>query len=214
MSSSPLDIDRFRRGDPATMAAVIKILRARARQYLRAHDEVESAVREGLAELLIKLERGERPTRVLTWVLTAGSNAARRVRTRRTWYVPLPSEQHPKYVVSPSSVVQSREQLETINQVIKSMPEATQRALIATIVDGRTTESVAAELEVPSGTIRKDLERARGKFRRALSNSEKYERLLEFAREVRRARETKRGHSFVPSFPRRTSLEGSSAASS
>lgn len=193
-----LTLDMLRDGDPEATRRFLAILVRMARRYIPSQAEAESVAREALAELISKLTSTEDPdpAQFKVWTTTAVGRAARRA-IRRYKKAPVEfqsrmhsdeDEQRPL-----STVVGASDDLARIHEVFETLPTATQEAIVATAVDGRTIESVAAELGMPASTVRNNLHRARGKFRRQLSNAEKFEKLSNFARQVRLARQAASG---------------------
>lgn len=168
----------------------LEVVRRRARRFFRTAAEAESAAAEAIVELLDKLEHGEQPERAKVWALTAASNSARRVLNRQRAHVEFDSTiHHAQRQATLSEIQRCRELLERIHQMLLRMPALTQQAIVATAVDGRTIESVARELDVEAGTLRKQLTRVRRKFTRELNGREKFERLCELARQVKQGRQ-------------------------
>jgi RNA polymerase sigma factor (sigma-70 family) len=189
-----LILDMLRNGDPEATRQFLAILVRMARRYIPSQTEAESVASEALTELISKLTSSANPdpAEFKVWTKTAVGRAARRA-INRYKKAPLQfmsrmhtdeDEQRPL-----STIQRASDQLARIHEVLETMPTATQEAIVATAVDGRTIESVAAELGMPASTVRNNLLRARRKFRRVLTNAEKFERLSNFARQVRLARE-------------------------
>jgi len=215
MSSVPLDVELLRRRDPAMTERFLEALRRFVRIYVRVRADMESVARDALADLLEKLDRGDQPDNVVQWIWTAASNATRRHRRRRRRpTIAFVSALHTRGVATLSEIQRARDQLGHVGRGLARMPDAMQHALIETGIEGRTARSVANELGVPAGTLRKDLSRARLQLRRELSDQEKLDRLREIARECRRKRAAEQDHPSPPfSVRRRERSEDSSTAS-
>jgi RNA polymerase sigma factor (sigma-70 family) len=198
-----LDVDLLRRRDPATTQRFMAELRRCARYYLRRQSDIDHVAADALAELFAKLERGDQPASVTQWVATAASNATKRRLTHRRrasdWdaFAVLA----PKKGATLSETLRHREQLDCVAKVLAQLPETTREAVIATSLEGRHTGSIADELGVRPGTLRKELTRARQMLRRELTDQEKLERLRELARERRRELAAQ-GHSPPPRLAR------------
>ncbi|MFO7562916.1 MAG: sigma-70 family RNA polymerase sigma factor [Enhygromyxa sp.] len=214
-----LDIELLRRRDPEMTERFLAALRHCVRVFrVRGASRIDSVARDALAELLEKLERGEEPDDVTQWIWTAASNATKRHRRRgrrAQVQVPFVSTMHTRSgAATISGIVCTRDQLAQADRALARMPEATQQALIETALEGRTTGSVANELGVPAGTLRKDLSRARRLLRHGLSSQEQLDRLRQIAREARRESEGRPPHPSPASGPqpREHSKDSSSAS--
>lgn len=214
MSSSPLDVELLRRRDPTMTERFLEALRRFARRYFRKRSDIEHVAHDALAELLTKLERGDEPESIPQWIVTAASNATRRRMRARRDHVPFVSEVHsPDLVATPSDVHRQREQLRVVDRSLQKMPVNTRASLLGS-VEGRNHESIAAELGVAPGTVRKEVSRARFQLRRELTAQDKLDLLRELARDARRRREAERGHVSPPSFARRRDSSDDSSATS
>src|SRR5690606_40947629 len=171
-AQTPLTLDMLRRGDPETIRRFSLLLVRMARRYIPSKQEAESVAREAMADMLAQLANGEEPTNLKTWVRTAVSRAARRaIRRYKRYPVEFMSRIHTGDEQRTFSAVQNdRDQLDRIHGTMQTMPETTREAIVATAVEGRTIESVAAQLDQPAPTIRNKLLRARRKFKRVLSH--------------------------------------------
>ncbi|MFO7568138.1 MAG: sigma-70 family RNA polymerase sigma factor [Enhygromyxa sp.] len=213
MTNSPLDIELLRQRDPAMTERVMAAVRYFARRYLRTPSDIENVVQDAIAELFDKLARGDQPSSVTQWVMTAASNATkRRLTQQRRVHVPFLSTMHTPEQPTASETLRAREQLHRVDRTLAQMPETTAEAVIATQIEGRRTGSVADELGVAPGTLRKNLTRARLQLRHELSAEEKLERLREIARERRRQLEIQQSHAPAPGFVRPRERSDSSVA--
>lgn len=206
--------DMLRRGDPEAVRRFHRMLVQMARRYIPAQDVAESVAREATAEVLARLDCNEDPEELVVWARTAVGRAARRaIRRYKKATVRFRSRIHTKEGGQwlGSTTQHYRDQLRRIHGVIEGLPANTQRAIVATTVDGRTIESVAYELGMPASTLRNQLRRARSKFAQALSDAQKLELLGLLARQVRQAREKTSGHT-TPFFRGRRSWSDSSSS--
>jgi RNA polymerase sigma factor (sigma-70 family) len=189
MTTSRLDVELLLAGDPRMAKLFLAVLRRRCQRYFRSPQEVESAAAEAIVELLTKLAGGQQPEHAKIWAITAASNAARRMLNRRRRMDEFDSAVHfDLELTSISEIQRCWVLLDHVDGLLETMPETIRAAMIATAVDGRTIESVARELGVPAGTLRKSLVRTRQKFKGELSKGEKRERLLALARQARQGR--------------------------
>jgi RNA polymerase sigma-70 factor (ECF subfamily) len=141
----------------------------------RNADEAEDLVQETTLRALRGFEslRSEGPLRA--WLLTILRNLfinSYRAKKRVPASVSLDALENPDPVVptepSPERQVFSRMESEAVNRAVANLPEDYREVLILSDMRGMSYQEISVVMELPIGTVRSRLSRARNRIRRAL----------------------------------------------
>jgi len=138
-------------------------------------DEAEDLVQETTLRALRGFEslRSEGPLRA--WLLTILRNLFinnYRARTRSPQSVSLDALENPDPVVpiepSPERQVFSRMETEAVNRAVANLPDEYRDVLVMSDMRGLSYQEISDAMDLPIGTVRSRLSRARNRVRRAL----------------------------------------------
>ena len=141
----------------------------------RNSDEAEDLVQETILRALRNFEsfRAEGPVRA--WLLTILRNLfinGYRSKSRAPRAVSLDALEHPDPITprdpGPERQVFARMENEALNLAVDKLPDDYREVLVMSDVRGMTYQEISAELELPIGTVRSRLSRARNRVRRSL----------------------------------------------
>jgi RNA polymerase sigma factor (sigma-70 family) len=153
------------RGDPMAMDALVDELMPYVGQICGAIalQHGEDAAQNALIAVLRNLRRLEHPAALRGWVRTIATREAVRVARRARLERPLADVPEPRTAAAdPRASVEIRDQLERL--------EPEQRAvLVLRDLEGLGEQEVARLLELPEGTVKSRLHRARARFRKEWS---------------------------------------------
>ena len=161
-------VERARRGDRTAREAVLRRyagpLHALARRAAPVGDP-DDLTQDLLRRLLEQLHRfdPDGPARLTTWVFTvAHRHLVDEARRRRIAVMPLEDGlEVADERAGPERLATGRSELRRLEEAIARLPEAQRRVFVLVAIHGQELEAVAAVEEVPVGTIKSRLHRAR-----------------------------------------------------
>jgi RNA polymerase sigma factor (sigma-70 family) len=179
-------VDRIRRGDADAFEELAR--RVSPRLYRLAvgltgrPEDAEDLVQETLVRALPALRRFEGRARLSTYLVrTLGNLWKNRLRARARsrvvrWLHPGPAGSHdestaldpPDPAPSASAVLESAERAVRVRAALARLRPDRRLVLVLREIDERSYEEIAALLEIPIGTVRSRLARAREDLRRRL----------------------------------------------
>lgn len=149
------------------MIALLPELRAFARFLVRERWEADDLVQEALARALAALAQFQRGTNLRAWTFTILRNAyhesARRRQTERRVIGAAPP---PDPSSAPTQV--SRTELAELEQLLWRLPLHLREALVLVGARGLAYEEAAEVCQVPVGTVKARVSRARARLAKAL----------------------------------------------
>jgi RNA polymerase sigma factor (sigma-70 family) len=139
-------------------------------------DDAADIVQQTLVEAVCGLTKYRGEAELSTWVFGIASNLARNHVTRAPQYrhqfepeMVLNSRESPD--LQPCERLSQAQTLTLVSEAIDRMPPNMARALNLVAIDEMTYKEAASELNVPVGTLRSRVSRARAAIREHLSNS-------------------------------------------
>lgn len=204
---APLDPDKLRRGDAATVAAFRSVLRRRIGVFFHKQSQINAVTNDTLVELLTKLERGEQPTEVFYWALNAVNNAIRRelTRVRRQVLVTYESHLHGLDEADPTAVIDATAELERLDALLTKVDDVSLQVLFAA-VQGEKHRDIANQLGINPGAARQSLSRLRAELRSHLTTHERRAKLRQLVQQAGLGHEP-------PPVPHATTPDSSSSSS-
>lgn len=147
--------------------------------YLAGHaEDARDIVQETLVQAFLKLDTFEQRSRFYTWLYRIAFNLAishrRRQRPTRSLDAPQKDGRNPEpptAAPTPAEQVEARERCQQVRQAIAQLDQEHRAVLLLREIDGCDYETIAAILEVPLGTVRSRLHRARTQLRQILSSA-------------------------------------------
>ena len=141
----------------------------------RNADEAEDLVQETTLRALCGFDSFRADGPVRAWLLTILRNLfinAYRGRVRLPRHVSLDALQYPDPVTpsepGPERVIFSKLENEAVTRAIAALPKSYREVLVMSDLYGLSYQQISDALELPIGTVRSRLSRARGRVRRAL----------------------------------------------
>lgn len=151
------------------------MLYVHALSLTRNADEAEDLVQETTLRALRSFEslRSEGPLRA--WLLTILRNLFinnYRAKNRVPHAVSLDALENPDPLIpsepSPERQVFSRMESEAVNRAVANLPDDYREVLVLSDMRGMSYQEISEQMELPIGTVRSRLSRARSRIRRAL----------------------------------------------
>jgi RNA polymerase sigma-70 factor, ECF subfamily len=158
-----------------------------ARFYWKAYRQVgnmhdaEDAVQDALVSAYEHLTEFEGRSRLSTWLTTIVINAARlQLRRRRHVNAPIEPQFDSEGVRNaleetvaderpgPDEILASTERYRLMTELMKSLSPSLQKTMHHYYIDGMTAAEVAGRLDIPIGTVKARISRARARLRQAL----------------------------------------------
>ncbi len=174
-------LSRCQGGEPAALRAFVELHQravfALLSRIIGQHPEVEDLAQETFARAIRALPGFHLGggAQLSTWLLTIATRLAldvcrKRARERRWWLASEPSSAATSEpVATPESELQRAELRGAIASAVASLPADQRAAFVLAEFHGFTLEDIAAALQIPRGTVKTRLFRARAKLSRALA---------------------------------------------
>lgn len=140
-----------------------------------SHEDAADAVQDAFVQAFVKLESFRGASQFYTWLYRIAMNAALSRRRRRR---PSASLDHAKETVGeepsseaagPEDAVLSHERVEHVQAALASLGDEHRQILVLREIDGCAYEEIAEILELPVGTVRSRLFRARVQLKEQLN---------------------------------------------
>jgi RNA polymerase sigma factor (sigma-70 family) len=162
-----------RHGNERAFEALVERYRGPLLRYcgkLLPNSRAEDAVQQAFLNAHTAISTGEieEALNFRPWLYKIAHNASLNLLRQNGWKYDQLSEEFDG-VQRPDQAVEERERLEVVVAAIQALPERQRNAIVLREIEGRSYESVAAELGVSSGGARQLLRRARGTLRGAVS---------------------------------------------
>ena len=144
-------------------------------QITGCHDEAEDVVQDVFVQAYVKLEKFQKASAFYTWLYRIAFNAAvSRKRRKRVEYSVEQSREvsgnEPTYQGdSPSENLHRQEEVQQVHAALRRLSDEHRKILVLREMEGCCYESIAEVLEVPVGTVRSRLHRARTQLREELN---------------------------------------------
>lgn len=181
---NPLDPEKLRTGDAATVAAYRAVLSKHIRRFFFKPSLVDDTAGAALVEIFEKLERGEKPKHPFYWALNAANNAVRRELTRmKNKVIAYESRLHTVPVADQSAVIEARDELARLDELLAEVDDVSQQVLVG-VVQGHSHEEIANDMGIKPGTSRQSLSRVRTRLKDQLSARERFDRLRRLSRQA------------------------------
>jgi RNA polymerase sigma-70 factor, ECF subfamily len=145
------------------------IARPALRKSLIAEHDIADAEQATLAAVALRVDRFEGRSRFTTWLHQVARNEAKmliRARSRRP-STAVAEPDPPPFIARLSTLMADRD---VIDRALGELPESFRRPLELREIDGLEYDEIAAELDIPVGTVRSRLSRGRGMLVTALRN--------------------------------------------
>lgn len=143
-------------------------------QVLQCEADARDVAQDAFVQAFVKLESFERKAGFYTWLYRIALNLAstRRRRARPSQSLDHLHDHHgsetPDRGESPEANLDRREAVEQVQAAIARLPEEFRTALVLREIEGCDYDTIAQLLEVPVGTVRSRLHRARLQLRELL----------------------------------------------
>ena len=153
-------------GDIAAFEVLVRryspMMRAYARRVMGSDADVDDIVQEAFVTAWQRFSELEDPAAVKSWLMRIVSRKAMdRVRSRRP-QVDIDDIDHPtREDATPAHAVEARAGVEALNDALAQLPESQRQCWVMREIGGLTYEEMAAELGMPTTTVRGLLARAR-----------------------------------------------------
>ncbi len=140
-------------------------------------EDARDVVQEVLVQAFLKLETFRRESAFYTWLYRIAFNVAvtHRRRRRTTASLDRAMENSHREPVdgedSPAEVLERKEQCDRVRQAIGRLEEEHRMVLVLREIDGCCYETIAEILDIPIGTVRSRLHRARLELREELKGT-------------------------------------------
>lgn len=140
-----------------------------------SHEDAADAVQDAFVQAFVKLESFRGASQFYTWLYRIAMNAAlsRRRRRRPSASLDLAKEtagEEPTTIAAgPEDVVLSHERVEHVQAALAALGDEHRQILVLREIDGCAYEEIAEILELPVGTVRSRLFRARVQLKEQLS---------------------------------------------
>jgi RNA polymerase sigma-70 factor (ECF subfamily) len=172
-------VERARRGDGKSYQSLFDKYAPRVRRLVSRHvsdpDEVAEATQEAFIRAFRALPQFKGESRFFTWLYRIALNTARnslarmrRIRRVEIENVPLDDSEsgsqyreEPLHDETPESLLATRQVADAVQAAVSALPEDLRAALLLREVEGLKYDQIARELDVPIGTVRSRIFRAR-----------------------------------------------------
>lgn len=153
-------------GDVEAFAVLVRrytpMMRAYTHRMLNASSEVDDVVQEAFVTAWQRFGELDDPAKVKSWLMRIVSRkAVDRIRRARpsvdVTEIDRPAPPH----TSPSAVVEVREGVAALGAALRELPEAQRECWVLREMAGYSYDEIAAELGIPTSTVRGLLSRAR-----------------------------------------------------
>lgn len=172
-------MERARRGDGKSYQSLFDKYAPRVRRLVSRHvsdpDEVAEVTQEAFIRAFRALPQFKGESRFFTWLYRIALNTARnslarmrRIRRIEVENVPLDDSdsgsqyrEEPLHDETPESLLATRQVADAVQAAVSALPEDLRAALLLREVEGMKYDQIARELDVPIGTVRSRIFRAR-----------------------------------------------------
>jgi RNA polymerase sigma-70 factor (ECF subfamily) len=172
-------VERARRGDGKSYQSLFDKYAPRVRRLVSRHvsdpDEVAEVTQEAFIRAFRALPQFKGESRFFTWLYRIALNTARnslarmrRIRRVEIENVPLDDadsgsqfREEPLHDETPESLLATRQVADAVQAAVSALPEDLRAALLLREVEGLKYDQIARELDVPIGTVRSRIFRAR-----------------------------------------------------
>lgn len=157
------------------------VLYSLAFRFTGRQEDAEDAVQEILLKAYDKLDRFESGRRFYPWLYAIAVNHLRNVRGKHRrrgddqdlpYEDRVPTGEHRTPLADPERELESREELSLVQRAIDSLPSTYREVLILRQIQELSVSEVAEILQMPDGTVKTNLHRARKAFAAALAGQE------------------------------------------
>lgn len=163
-------------GDLGELTALLEAQRLRLTRFVRKHlkneDHVDDVVQQTCLEAFKSWTSFRGEARAETWLFGIAFNLMRNFRTRQykvdTTFEPIEDchfEQEANYFEQPVQMLLRREQMDRLASAIEQLPKRMQPVVKCVLLEDMSYQDAAIELDLPVGTIRSRLSRARDALR-------------------------------------------------
>ena len=160
-----------RAGHDRAFEAIVERYRApllrHCRKLLPEGGRAEDAVQQAFLNAYRGLRRTDGEIRLRPWLHRIAHNAALDALRESGWQHDQVPESHDG-VERPEQVLERRESLGSVVSAVNALPERQRDAIVLQAVEGRSYEEIATTLDLPLGTVKTYIHRARHELRRAL----------------------------------------------
>ncbi|HZZ70715.1 MAG TPA: sigma-70 family RNA polymerase sigma factor [Pirellulales bacterium] len=140
-------------------------------------DEAQDVVQDAFVQSFLKLKSFQGNSAFFTWLYRIAFNVAISQRRRRKPTVSV--EQHREasgqepldHAAAPTERLESQERVEQVRQALATLSEEHRTVVVLREIDGCCYETIAEILDLPVGTVRSRLHRARLELREQLRES-------------------------------------------
>jgi RNA polymerase sigma-70 factor (ECF subfamily) len=143
-----------------TLAYDHRLARSAIRRVLIAEQDVEEAEHAALAVIALRVDDFRGDASFTTWLHRVAANEAKMLVRARSRRLPVASREHDErgYLARLSTLVGNRD---VVQRVLDSLPDHYRQVLVLREIDGLGYDEIAAQLDVPVGTVRSRLSKAR-----------------------------------------------------
>lgn len=140
------------------------------------HEEARDVVQEAFVQAFMKLDTFQRSAAFYTWLYRIALNMAISRQRRRK---PMASVDQAREVTgsepvgrdgAPAERIEQQERIEQVQQALAAVGEEHRAVLVLREIEGRAYEEIAEILDLPIGTVRSRLHRARAELRQQLKD--------------------------------------------
>ena len=138
------------------------------------HEEARDVVQEAFVQAFMKLDTFQRSAAFYTWLYRIALNMAISRQRRRK---PMASVEQAREVTgiepvgrdgAPAERIEQQERVQQVQQALAAVGEEHRAVLVLREIEGRAYEEIAEILDLPIGTVRSRLHRARAELRQQL----------------------------------------------
>jgi len=172
-------IDDCLRGDTSAFSELVRKYQDRlfntVYQFVGCRVEAEDVVQDAFIQAFVKLPTFQRASAFYTWLYRIAFNVA--VSRRRKWRPEMSIEATRDTIgeepldpaESPAEALEREERAAQIHAALDKLSEEHRAVLVLREIEGLCYEEIAEVLDLPVGTVRSRLHRARGQLRDELS---------------------------------------------
>ncbi len=138
-------------------------------------EDAQDVAQDAFVQAYAKLDRFRSDSAFYTWLYRIAMNRAVSIRRKKREKVSLEGMQatggrmEPDCEAPPEARVESEERAQQVHQALAGLAEEHRRVLVLREFDGLDYQEIASLIEIPVGTVRSRLFRARAQLREALT---------------------------------------------
>jgi len=146
-----------------------------ALRMLRDHHQAEDAVQDALRKAWDRLDQFRADSELKPWLFKILSNTCLdHLRSRNRWSAQIDSgdtesSEFPSSAPTPDKLTSDYQQIESVERVIRTLPAQYQIVIQLIVVEQFSYEEAAQTLDLPIGTVRSRISRARAQLADALN---------------------------------------------